>query len=163
MLQLHPWECGRRNRYRTDTDTDVLQLHPWMRWNHLISVSFRENSLVKGLIGNCKDGELRIYTINSKHTSKQEYTRVGCVPSAVVVVSGGVCLEAGVCPGCLPRGWLPRGCLPRGCLPRWCLPRGCLPRGCLPRRCLPRHPPVNRINWRTGVKTLPFRNYCCGR
>ena len=38
---------------------------------------------MKGLIGNCKDGELRIYTINS-----------GCVPSAAVVVPGG---------GCLPR------------------------------------------------------------
>ena len=44
---------------------------------------------MKGLIGNCKDGELRIYTINSTHTSKQEYTRVGCVPCAAVVVSGG--------------------------------------------------------------------------
>ena len=36
---------------------------------------------MKGLIGNCKDGELRIYTINS-----------GCVPSAAVVVPEGGCL-----------------------------------------------------------------------
>ena len=37
-------------------------------------------------------------------------------------------------------------CLPRG---RVC-PGGCLPRG-------------EQNDWQTGVKTLPFRNYCCGR
>ena len=79
------------------------------------------------------------------------------------------------------RGWgvsTQVGCLPRGCLARECLLEGCHPRegfcpdgGCLPRECVCPggvclggvHPPCGQNSWHTLVKTLPFRNYCCGR
>ena len=47
----------------------------------------------------------------AKNIKEQECIPVGCVPSAVVAISGG---GGGVCPG----GYLPGGeCLPGGCLP----------------------------------------------
>ena len=59
----------------------------------------------------------------------------------------GVCLERGYVlgGGVSARG----GCLPGGCLPRG----GCLLEGV--------HPPGTESQ--TGVKTLTFRNYSCGR
>ena len=64
---------------------------------------------------------------------KQECIPVGCIPSAAVAVSVGVCLG--------------RGCLPWESV--------CLGRGCLARGCLPRHPPVNRITGRYRNITFP--------
>ena len=55
----------------------------------------------------------------------------------------------------------------------WYLPRGVCARGVYAREgvCLPvgvcTHPPIplslGQNSWHTLVKTLPFRNYCCGR
>ena len=40
--------------------------------------------------------------------------------------------------------------------------RGCLPGGCLPRGCTP-PPPCGQNSWHTLMKTLPCRNFVCGR
>ena len=82
----------------------------------------------------------------NRFTISQECIPVGCVPSATVAFSGGVCL-GGVCPGrCLPREG---GVYPGGVCPR-CLPRG----GCL-RGGLEYTPPVNRMTDRCKNITFP--------
>ena len=74
---------------------------------------------------------------------------VVCVPSAAVAV----CLGGGVWQGgCLP-GWQ---CLPGRCLTRGCLPMGVSVRGVYP-------PSRGQNSWHMLVKTVPFRNFVCGR
>ena len=83
---------------------------------------------------------------------------------------GGVCPGAGVSAwGYIPGGGLPRvrGVSAWGCLFRWggrCLPRGvCLggvsTRGGGWEKCTPLS---GQNSWHMLVKSLPFRNYCCG-
>ena len=98
---------------------------------------------------------------------------MGCIPSAVVAAGGGVCqgvVSARVV--CQGRVSASGGCVCKGggvCLPgARCLPaRGCLPAGVCPGGCLPSAcwdtTPCEQNDWQTGVKTLPFHDFVCGR
>ena len=83
---------------------------------------------------------------------KQECIPLGCVPSAVVAVSGerGVSAQVGgVCPGgCLPMGRVSAwgvsdqgGYLPGAVCPGWVSARGCLHRDVCPEECTVTGPP----------------------
>ena len=89
---------------------------------------------------------------------KQECIPVGCVPPASVVAGAGGFYRGSVCSG-------------RGCLLTY---RGCLPGGVhpLPFACWDTHTPSplhamihprEQNDWQTGVKTLLFQNFVCGR
>ena len=73
-----------------------------------------------------------------RHRYWQECIPVECGPSTAVAVSGGVG-GRGVCPGDV-----------------------CVWGGVSQHMQWGRHPPWQN-SWHTLVKTLPFRNYCCGR
>ena len=82
-----------------------------------------------------KKNKTRMYSRMRTVSGKGE----GCLPEGVICLGGGV-------------GW-------DVCL-EGCLPRGCLSAGYLPSPTQRQTPPVDR---QTPVKTLPLRNYCCGR
>ena len=105
----------------------------------------------------CTEKETRNKNINITRMHSSRMRTVRCSDR----LAGGGISPWGVSSkgGCLPRGQ----CLPRG----WCLPGGVCPGGvCLVRVCISacnggRH----RLPWtdRHLYRTLPFRNYCCGR
>ena len=101
------------------------------------------------------------YAVFGKKFSKQECIPVGCVTSAAVAICPGGCLPKYML-GCLPGGFLPQ-CMvgyvcPWGCLPQ-CMVGYVCPGGCLPQCMLGYSHLSPWIEWLTGVKTLPCRNY----
>ena len=102
-----------------------------------------------------KNIELNATTNKSLHVNFinifWRYMQTRMHSSRMHTVSG---VGVGVCLGHLRWGW---GCLPRPSpvgrgVSAWGV---CLPRGV--------YTPRGHNSWHTLVKTLPFRNYCCGR
>ena len=113
------------------------------------------------------------YELKRMHSSRMRTVRCsgrvggGCLPRGVST-QGELSGYGGICLGVSAWGCLPRGCLPKG----GCLRRGGISLGgvclegfawgvCQGGGCPARHPLWTESQ--TGVKTLPLRNYCCGR
>ena len=110
-----------------------------------------------------------LFILTRMHSSRMGTVRCsGRLMWGAGVSAREVSVQVGVSWGGLSRGCLPGGCLSEGCLPEgvsacWVSAWGGVwpSSGVSARGCV--HLPPCQNSWQTLVKTLPFRNFICGR
>ena len=153
----------------------------WWKWSTTVDIQVQCTLLLVWRRKVVKSWKHWLRKLHLNQCIKQESIPVGCVPFAAVTVVEGCNCQGGFVPAreCTCQGVnLPGGVPTKGDvylpgwgvhLPEWIVPaRGVPSRGCVPARGVsaPMHAgihPHGQNSWHTLVKTLPFRNFVCGR